>query len=69
MNQQIQAGSHDLLTGSAGLRLGYTTLALPARISATLGVRHDLTGSAPTMTTAFEGGRHVQRLQKLDALP
>jgi subtilase-type serine protease len=58
VNQQVQAGSHDLLTGSAGLRLGYATLApngLPARISATLGVRRDLIGSAPAMITAFEG--------------
>jgi len=58
VNQLLGVGSFDVLSGASGVRFGYQTTGgngLPASLGTTLGVRHDFSGTTPSVLTSFEG--------------
>lgn len=58
VNQLVRAGGFDTAYGTAGLRALYYTM-MPngraAQFGATLAIRHEFSGNAPSMTAAFDG--------------
>lgn len=58
VNQLVRAGGFDTAYGTAGLRALYYTMmsnGRAAQFGATLAIRHEFSGNAPSMTAAFDG--------------